>query len=122
MDNNYLIKFYNKTSENLIFTKNIFENLKIDNPKIIAKKYDLFNEIEKTLFFIKLCIDNMSRNSTDSTNSILADNYVLVYLSHEKIKKLKFDILTNIQDESKIICLKKSKNFFYQLFQKVTQK
>ena len=118
MDNNYLIKFYNKTSENLIFTKNIFENLKIDDPKIIAKKYDLFNEIEKTLFFIKLCIDNMSRNSTDSTNSILADNYVLVYLSHEKIKKLNFDILTNIQDESKIISSKKSKIFFINCFKK----
>ena len=116
MDNNYLIKFHNKTSENLIFTKNLLGNLKIDDPKIIAKKYDLFNEIDKTLFFIKLCIDNMSRNSTDSTNSILADNYVLVYLSHEKIKKLKYDILTNIQDESKIICSKKSKKKFLNCF------
>ena len=50
MDNNYLIKFYNKTSENLIFTKNLLGNLKIDDPKIIAEKYDLFNEIDKTLF------------------------------------------------------------------------
>ena len=102
MNNNYLIKFYNKTSENLIFIKNLLGNLKIDDPKIIAEKYDLFNEIDKTLFFIELCIDNMSRNSTDST----------YYLSHEKIKKLKYDILTNIQDESKIKCSKKSKKNF----------
>ena len=61
MDKDLLFQFYNKTSENLNFTKNIFENLKLTDPKIIAKKYDLFDDIEKTLFFIKLCIDNMSK-------------------------------------------------------------
>ena len=108
MDNNYLLKFYNLTLEKLNFIKNIFESLIINDSKIIAKKYDLFDEIEKTSFFIKLCIDNISKTSKDS---ILADNYMLIYLSYGKIEKSKFDILSMIQDKikSKIIRLKKTK-------------
>ena len=103
MDVEYL-EYYHQLYVNLKFIKNIIEDLKINDPKILNKKNEFNVEIENLILILQSCMNCTSSNDNfvenPLTEFILANNYCHVILSLKRIEKLKIDIIRIINDDS----------------------
>ena len=96
------LEYYHQLYVNLTFTKNIIENLKINDQNIFKKKNELIFEIEYLLFILQICMNCTGLNETISENDfndlILAYNYSQVISSIERIEKIKLDMIKLINN------------------------
>ena len=96
------LEYYHQLYVNLTFTKNIIENLKINDQNIFNKKTEFIFEMKYLLFILQICMNCtclIEINAENDFNDLILEyNYSQVISSIERIEKIKLDMIKLINN------------------------